>query len=571
MSRADRFPYQTATVLDQTLLDESHDNLTNQLEMIVDIQVPTSFIASGFLRASDRNKYVGSTFYEALLTFPTIRRTVGEWLSTTVEFSTIDLELTNVDGRFNDILPGGGSFGGWIGNTVEVKLGLRDVSSTYTTIFSGFVTDVAGFGRTVKSIRLKARDKFDSLNVQFPNTVFTKSVFADIEDEVSGKIVPVIYGDWTVNVNAQAASVPAFPVNGADVNVIGGTRDNLDLVISDNDNTFFDTAAVYLLRGSVFFLFSSLDIVNVVSNRTFEIDQDTGNTSVDSANYTYEKGDQIFVKVKGKDITTFDDNIVSIARDILETFGGLIAADFDANWVTYRDKAAPAESAISTYLARVWIQEPQSVMEFILSLLEQVRLEVFVDRDLSLKINSLHFDDFVASPTFVTRNWDVVKNTFSPTIDIKNNFNRAKGTFNFSPIDDNNINDTAIFRNSAAVTQAGKEISKRLIFPNLYIEATVALQVQEMIKLSSAYLEIIDIDVTWRSLLLDIGDFVKLNIDIGATILVDVPAMIRTVGYDPQGVKLPMQLFSFQMTPFTGYTPGFSGITGGQFATITQE
>ncbi len=571
MSTQDRFQYLTSTVLDQPFLNETQDNLTNQLEMIVDIQVPVTFEASGFVRASDRNKYVGGTFYEALLVFPVIRRTVGEWLSTTLEFSVIDLELTNVDGRFNDILPGGSSFGGWIGNTVEVKLGLRDVSSTYTTIFSGFITDVAGFGRTVKSIRLKARDKFDSLNIQFPNTVFTKSIFPDIEDEVAGKIVPVIYGDWTVNVNAQAASIPAFPVNGADVNVIGGTRTNLDLVISDNDNVSFDTSEVYLFRGSVFFQFSSLDIVNVVDNRTFEIDQDTVNTTVDGAPWTYERGDQFLVKVKGKDLGAFDDNIISIARDILETDGGLVAGDFDANWDTFRDKAAPAESAISTYLARVWIQDPQTVMQFVLSLLEQVRLEVFVDRNLKLKINSLHFDDWIASPAFTTRNWDVVRDSFQPTIDIRNNFNRAKGTFNFSPFDDDNINDTAIFRNTDAVNQAGKEISKRLVFPNLYTEATVELQVREMIKLASAYLEIIDLEVTWRSLLLDIGDFVKLNIDIGATILNNVPAMIRTVGYNPQGVKLPMQLFSFQMVPFPGHAPGFSGITGGSTATITQE
>ena len=67
MATADRKPYETATVLDQDFLDDCHDNLTNQLEVIVDIDTPT-----GTIYLSDRNKYVGSTFYEARLKFPII-------------------------------------------------------------------------------------------------------------------------------------------------------------------------------------------------------------------------------------------------------------------------------------------------------------------------------------------------------------------------------------------------------------------------------------------------------------------------------------------------------------------
>ena len=48
MSSSDRRQYLTSTVLDQDFLDASHDNLENQLELIVDIETPT-----GFIRASD--------------------------------------------------------------------------------------------------------------------------------------------------------------------------------------------------------------------------------------------------------------------------------------------------------------------------------------------------------------------------------------------------------------------------------------------------------------------------------------------------------------------------------------
>ena len=565
MSKADRLQYLTSNVINQDFLDETADNLTNKLEMIVDIETPT-----GFIRASDRNKYVDNVFYEALLVFPVIRRTVGEWLSTAIEFSTVDLELTNVDGRFNEILPGGNSFGGWLGKTVVVKLGLRDVAATFQTIFSGKISDVGGFGRTVKSVRIVARDKFDSLNIAFPNTVFTRGVFADIEDSEAGKIVPVIYGDWTVNVNPQAASVPGIVVNGALASVLTGAT-NLLIYISDNVNVFFDTDQVWLLRGSLYFKFDAADVVNVVDNRYFEILQNNV-TTIAGSPFIFEKGDQFFVKVKGKDLGAYDNSIVSIAKDILVSYGGLSdPADFDANWDTFRDKVAPVQDAISLMKARVWIQDPQSVMEFVLSLFEQVRLEIFVDRNLKLKINSLHFSDWIALPAFEQKNWDIISGSFSPRIDVRNNFNRAKGQFNFNPDSDNNIAETSLFKNTAAITQAGKAISKRLVFPNLYEEDTVAYQVIEMIKLGSAYIEIIELEATWRSLLLDIGDFVSIDINIGATVLTKVPAMVRSIGYDPQGIKIPMTLFSFQMVPFVGHAPGFSGITGGSTATIVEE
>jgi hypothetical protein len=50
-----------------------------------------------------------------------------------------------------------------------------------------------------------------------------------------------------------------------------------------------------------------------------------------------------------------------------------------------------------------------------------------------------------------------------------------------------------------------------------------------------------------------------------------VPALIREVGYDPDGIKIPLRLWSFQLLPFTGYTPGYAGTVGGSTATIDEE
>jgi hypothetical protein len=583
MSNDRRLQYESATALTQAFLDASHDNLVNKLELVVDIEKP----GGGFIRASDRNKYVvdgsgAGTFYEALLVFPVIKRTVGDFQSPTLEFSQLELELSNVDGRFNKFLPAGANFSGWVGKSITVRLGLGEIESTYRTVFHGFITEQGGFRRNVSSITLIARDRFDSVNKSFPTAALLKGDYPDIEDDKANAIAPVIYGDWTVNVESGMASIPATVVNGADPDVNGSSSftTNLQLVIAAHALVSFDTSEVYLRRGEKVWLVPSADIAAVSiagpGVSSFEIAQSAGTMTAktpdtDDQVLEYGNGDTFFVKVKGKDLGSHDDNIVAQAKDILKTFGGLVDADFDANWATYRDKAAPAWSAISTTKSRVWIQEPENTLEFALSLLEQVRIEAFIDRNLKIKLLAIHLEDFASSPSFMVRNWDVERGSLKLKIDERTNFNRAKAVFNFLPNRKENFQETSIYKNDLAIAQAGKAISKKIVFPNLYDETTVIYQLIETLRVTSAYFENVEVTLTWRSMLLDIGDFVKLNVSIQSTEFENVPALIREVGYDPAGMKIPLKLWSFQLLPFPGYTPGYVGTVGGSTAIIDEE
>lgn len=571
MSGRDRQRYLTETVLDQEFLDWSHDNLENRLEMVCDIETP-----SGTIHASDRNKYVGGTFYEALMTFPVIGRTIGEWLAPEIQFSTLTIELSNADGRFNNLLPGGADYDSWVNREIEVNMGLAEQSATYTRIFKGTITDIGGVKRSVKSITLLARDNYDRLSTTFPNQVLTKDAFPDIEDDKAGMVLPVIYGDFTVALEPSPAIVPSFVVNGADPDVIGGPLNNVDCIISENDLSLFDNTKVYLLKNEAYLLVPSSEITNVgAGNKRFEVRQNTATLWADdngaSVAYLYQTGDQFFVRVKGKDLGAYDDNLVAQAKDLLLTYGSVVSGDLDANWDTYRDKATPSQSAIVNIKSRVWRQEKTPLIQFVLSMLEQVRLEAFIDRDQQIRLNSLHFEDFVASPTFTLKNWDIVKESFSPQLDERNNFNRAQGAYDFHPDLNENARATALFRNQASITQISKEISKQIVFPNLYVETDVEAQLTEILRMASSMFEIIDLQATWRSLLQDIGDFVSIDVKIGSAQFEMVPAMIRNIGYDPNGLKIPMRVWAFQMCPFPGYVPAFPGTVGGYSATIDKE
>lgn len=651
MSSSNRKPYQTSATINQSLLDYSADNLSNQLELIVEINAPDGSV----IRASDRNKYVGEHFYEALTNFPDVIRTMGEWLNPGLIFSEMIFELSNADGRYNKFLPGGTDFAGWIGRKVTIKIGLRDVESSFFSIFNGEVTEEAGFGRTVKSIVIRARDVLEKVNTTFPTTVFNSTTHPKALIELWGTTIPVIYGDWSENVTTSTALIPCFAINSADIfvnnaeltvtisiaspavftaphhcleandqidlhtdgalptglstgklyvktvlssstftvsNTLGGPaintsgtqsgrhyvtkhsnepHENIKFVVSANTLSALDTSNAWIKRGETYYLVPSSEITNVsVALNSFELIQDNANW-FDGNKYYYDTKDQLFIRCQGQALSGYNDNAVAIARHILETYGGLVSGDFDSSWNTYKTKSTPSTGAVANWKARAWIGEPTNTMEYAVALLQQVRLEIFQNRLGKLDLHALHFDEFQSSSSFVVNNWDVERESLRPNLDTLNNFNRANGSYAYFPSLKDLVFTTAYFKNNAAITQSGRTITRNLEYPNLYRLADVEIQIQETLKLSSGYREVIELTLTNRSVLKDLGDWVTLNVQIGSTRFEAVPCMIREIGYSSNGLKMPVKIWSFAMLPFGTWNPGYTGIVGGESATIVAE
>jgi hypothetical protein len=568
MSGKDRDPWEDATTITQEILDASHDNLSIRLEMVAEIETPTTT-----LYLSDRDKYVGGKFYRSRVTFPLITRTLGELISPEIEFSTLTLEINNADGEYNNFLPAGADFDGWIGKQVLIKVGIADIASTYRTIFKGFVTDVGGFQRSLASIRIIARDSFSSVTQEFPNVAFSPSLsgiypvaFPHIEDTYIGKMIPVIYGNWNTPTYLFQGlpEIPATPINGKVAE--GNLSQRVYCVVSININQFFNASEVYLVRSGEFWKMSSLDIVNVSPNQNFfEVKQSGvggGVTIVDGAPYEFAKGDIFYVRVIGKS-TGASEAVAAQARDILITYGGISSGDFATSWANFE--------TISESKSRIWIQEPVSAISYALSLLEQVRLEGYVSNDLKFSINSLRFANWNDAPSYTVRNWDIERGSLNLAIDERTNLNKLQGVYSFSPVTGENRYLTKVYKNQAAITQAKKSTYQKLAFPNLYIDAEVTTEVIEQLKLLSAYSERITCNLTWRALLFELGNIVKVFGDIGATQFNNTPVMLRSIGYNPQGLKLECNFLSLQMMPYKTYNPGYAGITGGQSAFIEED
>lgn len=582
MGSSDRRPYESATVLNQSLLDESLSNLTVKLEMVAEIQDIGS--PPETIYVSDRAKYVDAIYYEPRVKFPVINRTIGDWLAGELEFDSLTLTVNNTDKRYSHLIMGGSAYNGFVGKRVIVKIGLGEISGSYLPVFTGEITDVGGFSRDVSTFTLICRSIFDKVNVTIPNQVFITDDWPYIEDEFVGLGAPVIYGDWTTNLRSTAPEIPAFPINGLDP-LVNASLDPPDpnvgdeplrCVISSTPIKTLDVSSITLLRADKFYVFDPSDIAIVAGsdNQVFDITQK--NLSIDGTPWIYETGDQFFVKCIGVDLSGLESNLVAQAKDILKRFGGMVDGDFDASWATYAAKATPSQSAIASIKSRVWLQESQKCLAYVLSMLEQVRLETFIDRLSKFKLSSLHFEDFTPAPTFTVRNWDIIRGSFKPQSDQQNLWNRAKADYCYSPPITGQRLSTGIYRNNVAIAQQKREISKLVSFPNLYIEADVVAQLGEMIKLASCESEFIEMTLTTRAFLKDISDEMILDINIGAVdyqnVAEPVTGLIREIGYDPQGLVIPIKVWCLQMIPFPGSEKsGISGITGGSTAIITKE
>jgi len=631
-----------ATEITQSLLDACQDNLLNGLEAIIEIEAPDGSL----IRASDRNKYVGEHFYEALTNFPTVKRTVGDWLGAGLVFSEIDLEISNVDGRFNKFLPGGESFATWVNRRVVLKIGISDKAASYSTVFSGQITKEGGFSRSTKSITIKARNDFEKLNEQFPKDVFTDTDYPDADEAIWGKVVPLVYGDWTTDATAFSASLPAIVTNGANIfvngellavdiisdqgaalfvaklhrlkdgdhvqlstsnedkamegeyYVINSDDDSFRLahsaggfaiqvsglgegysvskpnhmpfrdvsfVIAKNDLTFF--GQLYLFRQGFYYSVPQSLITIGAGNKSFTLVQDSTDFKINSAKWKYAKGDQFYILAKGKNLggQGYDGNLVSIAKDILKTYGSVEESYFDSTWETYRVSSA-------SRLGRAYISEPYDVIEYCIQILEQIMLEPFVTRGLKLSLNSLRFENWVHNLSYKMTNWDIEKDSFQIKIDDRNNFNRARGIYNYLPGVGENAYSTEYFKNQAAIDQQGTAETKALTYPNLQQRQDAEHFLKETLKIASGFREVATVTVTPRLFLSEIGQILSLNIDIGSVHLEGVPAMIREIAYNTSELKIELTLWVFTMIPFgSSWSPNFSGIVGGSSAIIESE
>lgn len=236
-----REPWNAAgAVLDQKLLDASFPDI--ELNWAVEID-----LKGQVFKLSNKNLYIededgAPRFYEARISkAPSMMTTLGEWLNPNFEIGDLKFTVNNRDGYFNPWLPQGEQYTQWISAKVTVLVGIGQKRSNYFTLYEGWVTYKQGLSTTEDSITIKCYDKFDKDEIPLPPMQFNTINFPDIQDGVSGKGVPLIYGDWTVEVG-DYGEVPAYCLNANEENPTSYT-------FKISANSLSSIGDIYLHRG----------------------------------------------------------------------------------------------------------------------------------------------------------------------------------------------------------------------------------------------------------------------------------------------------------------------------------
>lgn len=553
--------YQDAKVFNQDFLDKTFVAQETEIQFVVDVSIP-----GGFLRLSDRHKYVGNDYYEGRISIPKVERQISELLSPTLTFSEIEITVNNVDGRFNHLLVGGEDYISFFGQSVELKAGIGDDAATYRTLFRGFIHYEGSVERGSRTFTLRARDEFEKLNTALPLPSINATDFPSAPGDSIGKLIPLVLGDWEAGFNfldgpdediGSGVVVRTKIPNNLHGGTVGYNVGGQFFVFSIGNFTPDNLAGLVIKRGDRFlacnFATSPMVGAGFWLARVNTLQTPTGSTA-----YQYQSGDLALIAVKVPYAPGQYHNPVSQARHILYKLAGVTAADLDtSSWQQLETK-----SAITNLRTRVWIGdsggggEGETVLAKVLSLLEQVRLDLFVDANRKLRLLSLHLDDFpqlnaVSKIEQVHVNEDSIK----PEVDRRNFFNSGAANYAFLPFTGKTALTTSKKQNVNSISKSGKEVAKFVDFPALYREQDVLSQLVETLRFYSAGLEYIRVTLAWPHLLRDLGEFLGLSYNVGSVSFDNVPVMVRSVSVDPTTASVDVRLLSFANLPYPDYQP----------------
>lgn len=527
------------------------------------------------LRFADRPKYVGNNYYEGRASFPQVKRTIGELQSPKLQFSQFEVVLANMDGFYNAYLPSGASYFPFIGARLQIQIGLRDVSGSFITVFDGYVPEDGGCTTQRETITIRANDRFNSLNVKVNLPSINSTDFPSAPTDVLGKVIPFVLGDWSVgySITAAASVLSVDDGFGAQVDVVVDSPDSFyggiigyyvgggAFVFSIGSYTPDNATAVHIKRGDALiqcnYTAAPANTAGYWSMGVSSLVKSGGGT----APYTYQSGDIAVIKIKVPYTGTSYSNIIQLAEEILVTLGGLSTGDLDStSWTALKAKSTPAAVDFTTLKGRLWVGDNnKNILEIVLGLLEQVRVEMFVNRSGLIALKALHPDEFTAQASLDRiEQVEINEESVQIKVDELTFFNQALINYAFTPVTNKTMLTTRQKLNQNSIDKSGKTVIKGIDCPWLYIESDVLYQLVEFLRIYSTGLNFIDLEVCWVHLLRELGSFLGLSYSIGSIDYTNAPMQIRDFGINLANGSVVLKLLSLANFAYTGYSPSNS-------------
>lgn len=522
------------------------------------------------IRFSDRAKYVGDRYYDGRAKFPDIKRTIGELVAPSIQFSEMEVELNNVDGFYNQYLAGGVQYFSFVGARLQILVGLRDVEATYFSMFDGFVPDEDGFSVERETITIRARDKADALNRATGLPTINDIDFPSAPQESYGKIIPMALGDWEAGYSVDADK-------GIVTVSSGGTQYD---IITDAPSNFYGGIIGYPVGGG-FFVFSigsytpdainfchikrGTSLIRVAFNSVAQ--NAAGYWAVEITNYmkfgggtlsySFQDGDVASIGVKIPYAVGKYSNPIELAEQVLFTLGDVVSGDLDStSWSALKTKSSPAQSDMTSVKQRIWIgEDSDKILEYTLQLLEQVRVELYWDNSQKIALRSMHPEDFPSQGSFRVEQIYMDEESIKVQSDQRNFFNKALGNYAYTPLLKKTQLQTPTRKNQTSINKTGKSVLKAIDLPSIYVANDAQLQLDEFLRLYSTGHEYVTVKTAWPTLLRDLGEIVMFNYIVGSINYDNRPMKIRDITFSPAEASIVFKLLSFANFPYTGNVP----------------
>lgn len=542
--------YDESTSITQDFLDKTFSYGETKLQAVCEITN-----GSNIIKVSSIPKYVGDSFYEGRAALPVIKKTLGSFLNPTFQFEDTSISVSNVDGSLNKYFIGGSSYNTFIGSQIIFKLGISDISSSYIEVFKGEIKNQNGVDQNKDIIQFNAQNILTNYNRTLDLPQITSSTFPSAPADVIGKKIPVVIGDWTVGCNVVLTGSYKVNVSGTDYDaetyttnnfyggIIGYYIGNGYFIFATGNYTPSTISNAWLKRGDKLLAVNFNSTAQVVGGYYTCLITTIKKSGGGTISYSYEQGDELVISVS----IGSDDNAVSQAKKLMTDILSLSSTLFGSTWNTLSSKSTPSQSAITSIKSRVWFgDDSTSLLEYINSMLIQVRLKLFVDKNGLFQLFSLHFEDWPSTSSIrKIDKFQVIEQSLKINLDEQNFICGANANYSFTPVANSTMLKTILKTNTTSKTAiGGTNILKTIDFPNLYVQSDVDNQITEIVRLFSFPLEYLTISTAWTGLLDDIGDFINIDIQLNGINYSNVPCVILEKSVNLQTFQIDYKLLS---------------------------
>jgi hypothetical protein len=257
-------------------------------------------------------------------------------------------------------------------------------------------------------------------------------------------------------------------------------------------------------------------------------------------------------------------NIGFICRDILQSYAGKTAYDFDLLW------NETARVSLSEYKARVYIGDQVNAINKVFKLLSSFNANAYI-RFQKYALFQINFHNFKTDGDLI-REGDIKSGSFNPSKEYNQYFNIATATYKDYPFSGSKTaSDT--YSSPTGIALAGREITKALDFSPVYLRTDLDKLMPLFIRLAAAEPEFVNLSVGFRFLFIQPCTFFNINFvdlekgKVSGRRYSMIPSFVRSINMQLDTMEIKLKLWSLGTTQFGTFNPGGT-VAGGQNDTI---